>query len=114
MCSSVCSLITATVGYPKCELLMMRLCLIHARVNKERAGGFADMVNMSADVASRKIQEVLEPLEHDPSFCIGYCCNGESVLSGKSGCACSSQSKRSCKFFLCTLQLESTEPGGMH
>lgn len=50
----------------------MCLCFIHAGVIKERAVGFADKADMSADVISRKILEVLEPMELDPSLSTGF------------------------------------------
>lgn len=43
--------------------------LNHGGVIKERAVGFADTADMSADGISRKILEVLEPLELYPSLC---------------------------------------------
>lgn len=50
----------------------MCLCFIHAGVIKEGALGFADMADISADVISRKILDVLEPLELDPSLSMGF------------------------------------------
>lgn len=39
--------------------------------------------NMSAAGISRKILEVIEPLQLDPSLCVGFSFDGAVVISGK-------------------------------
>ena len=50
---------------------------------RERAVGFVEMANMSAEAISAKILEVLEPLQLDPALCFGF--DAASVMSGIRG-----------------------------
>ena len=69
----------------KRELVAVCLRYIHGGVIKERAIGFAETGDMTADGISKKILQVLEPLELDPSRCVGFCFDGASVMSGNKG-----------------------------
>lgn len=52
---------------------------------KERAVGFMETADLSAQGISLKILEVLQPLELDPTLCVGFCFDGASVMSGNRG-----------------------------
>lgn len=52
---------------------------------KERAIGFLDTCDTTADAISEKILEVLVPLNLDPEVCVGFCIDGASVRSGAKG-----------------------------
>lgn len=47
--------------------------------------GFVKTMDLSAQGITQKILEVLQPLELDPSLCVGFCCNGALVMSGHRG-----------------------------
>lgn len=69
----------------KRELVAVCIRYIHAGTIKERAIGFVDTGDMSANAISEKILEVLQPLELDPSLCVGLSFDGASVMSGNRG-----------------------------
>lgn len=69
----------------KRELVAVCVRFIHGGVIKERAVGFVEAADLSAQGISQKILEVLQPLELDPSLCVGLCFDGASVMSGHRG-----------------------------
>lgn len=75
----------------KREIIAVCLCFIHDGLIKERAVGFTDTDDMSAEGISKKILGILEPLELDPSLCIGFCFDGASVMSGNRRNSCASE-----------------------
>lgn len=58
---------------------------VHSGKVKERAVGFVETGDMSANGISEKILQVIEQLQLDPSLCIGFCFDGASVKSGNKG-----------------------------
>uniref|UniRef100_A0A8C9YWK2 TTF-type domain-containing protein n=1 Tax=Sander lucioperca TaxID=283035 RepID=A0A8C9YWK2_SANLU len=66
------------------ELLESAASLLLRKI-KERAVGFMDTCDMSASGISEKILQVIEPLQLDPSLCVGFSFDGGSVMSGNKG-----------------------------
>lgn len=69
----------------KRELLAVCIRYIHNGIITERAVGFVAIEDMSATAISRKILEVIEPLQLDPSLCVGFSFDGAAVMSGNKG-----------------------------
>lgn len=69
----------------KKELVAVCIRYIHKGVLKERAVGFVETQDMKAGAISGRILEVLEPLQLDPSLCVGFGFDGASVMSGNKG-----------------------------
>lgn len=57
----------------KRELVAVCIRYLHGGLVKERAIGFLDTCNMTADAISKKILQVLAPLDLDPELCVGFC-----------------------------------------
>lgn len=56
----------------KRELVAVCVRFIHGGIIKERAVGFVEAADLSAQGISQKILEVLQPLELDPALCVGF------------------------------------------
>ncbi|KAK7163906.1 hypothetical protein R3I94_002577 [Phoxinus phoxinus] len=69
----------------KRELVAVCVRYLHNGTLKERAVGFVETDNMTAEAISAKILEVLEPLQLDPGLCVGFGFDGASVMSGNRG-----------------------------
>ncbi|KAK9961766.1 hypothetical protein ABG768_007166, partial [Culter alburnus] len=69
----------------KQELIAVCIRYVHRGMLKERAVGFVATVDMTAAGISKKILEVIEPLQLDPSLCVGFSFDGVSVMSGNKG-----------------------------
>lgn len=69
----------------KRELVAVCVRYINGGKIKERAIGFVDTNDMSAVAIAEKILEVIEPLQLDPSLCVGFSFDGASVMSGNKG-----------------------------
>lgn len=69
----------------KRELVAVSLRYVHNGMIKERAIGFAETADLTADGIATKILELLEQFELDPSQCVGFCFDGASVMSGNRG-----------------------------
>lgn len=69
----------------KRELVAVCLRYIHKGLLKERAVGFVETGDMSANAISAKILDVLEPLQLDHALCVGFGFDGASVMSGHKG-----------------------------
>uniref|UniRef100_A0A667Y2X2 TTF-type domain-containing protein n=1 Tax=Myripristis murdjan TaxID=586833 RepID=A0A667Y2X2_9TELE len=69
----------------KRELVAVCVRYVHAGTIKERAIGFVETSDMSASGISEKILQVIEPLQLDPSLCVGFSFDGVSVVSGSKG-----------------------------
>lgn len=69
----------------KRELVAVCIRYLNNGTLKERAVGFVETDNMTADAISVKILEVLEPLQLDPGLCVGFGFDGASVMSGNRG-----------------------------
>lgn len=69
----------------KRELVAVCIRYLHSGTLRERAVGFVETANMTAEAISAKILEVLEPLQLDPALCVGFGFDGASVMSGNRG-----------------------------
>lgn len=69
----------------KRELVALCVRYVHAGIIKERAVGFLEMAYMSTNGISEKNLQVIEPLQLDPSLCVGFSFDGASVMSGNKG-----------------------------
>jgi len=69
----------------KRELVAVCVRYVHAGKVKERAVGFIETGDMSANGISSKILQIIEPLQLDPSLCVGFGFDGASVMSGNKG-----------------------------
>lgn len=69
----------------KRELLAVCLRYMHNGVIKERAVGFVATEEMHATAIAHKILEVIQPLQLDPSLCVGFSFDGAAVMSGNKG-----------------------------
>jgi ethanolamine ammonia-lyase small subunit len=58
---------------------------LHNGTLKERAVGFVETDNMTAEAISAMILEVLEPLQLEPGLCVGFGFDGASVMSWNRG-----------------------------
>uniref|UniRef100_A0A3B4VA62 TTF-type domain-containing protein n=1 Tax=Seriola dumerili TaxID=41447 RepID=A0A3B4VA62_SERDU len=68
----------------KRELVAVCIRYLHDGALRERALGFVETANMTAEAISAKILEV-EPLQLDPALCVGFGFDGASVMSGNRG-----------------------------
>ena len=66
----------------KKELVAVCLRYVNGGMVKERAVGFLDTADMSANAIANTILEVLAPFELDPLLCVGFCFDSASVMSG--------------------------------
>ncbi|XP_030072332.1 zinc finger MYM-type protein 1 [Microcaecilia unicolor] len=69
----------------KCELVAICIRYLYKGVIKERAVGFVDTADTTANGISDKIIKVLEIFELDPELCVGFSFDGTSVMSGNQG-----------------------------
>ena len=69
----------------KKELLGASLRYLHDGNIIERAIGFIELKEMSANSISSKLLELLEPFNLDPCKCVGQGYDGANVMSGKNG-----------------------------
>ena len=69
----------------KWDLVAVCVWFIHGGVINEQAVGFVEAMDLSAQGLSRKILEVLRPLELDPTLCVGFCFDKASVMLGHTG-----------------------------
>ena len=69
----------------KKELLGASLRYLHDGNIVERAIGFIELKEMSANSISSKLLELLEPFNLDPGKCVGQGYDGANVMSGKNG-----------------------------
>ncbi|KAL7376948.1 hypothetical protein ABVT39_018890 [Epinephelus coioides] len=73
----------------KKELIAVCLTYVYNGNLRERAVGFVATNDMTSSGITKKILEVLEPLQLDPELCVGFSFDGAAVMSGEHRCVCS-------------------------
>jgi hypothetical protein len=69
----------------KKELVAVCLRYVYMGSVRERAIGLVDTEEMTAEAISKKIMEVVAPVELDPNLCVGFGFDGASVMAGHKG-----------------------------
>lgn len=84
-CLVVCLIADVYKDESKQELIAVCIRYVHRGMLKKRAIGFVATVDMTAAGISKKILEVIEPLQLDPCLCVGFSFDGASIMSENQG-----------------------------